>query len=70
VSTFSTNRELIIEQVQPECERLSRALSNMNIACLRKDRVAYNEAKTVAEEVMANIRAGLDLLADPGDPRP
>lgn len=64
MSTFGTAREVIVEQISPECERLSRALSNMSMACLRKDRDRYSEAKAVAEKAMVDIRAGLDLLAD------
>jgi hypothetical protein len=64
VSVFARNREVIVDHLQPECERLSRALTAMSVACLRKERDRYNEAKAIAEKVMADIRAGFDLLAD------
>jgi hypothetical protein len=65
MSAFTDNRVLLVEGAQPACETLSRALSNMNFACLRKDRAAFAEAKVVAKKAMADIQAGLDLLVEP-----
>lgn len=65
MSAFPDNRTVLVEGAQPACETLSRALSNMNTACLRKDREAFQSARAVAKKAMADIQAGLDLLVDP-----